>query len=277
MRASPKRVRPAAVAGRFYPGDPGQLRREVDRFLAEAPPPRGAPPKAIIAPHAGYPFSGPIAGTAFAAWRGRGEDIRRVVLLGPAHYVHFIGLATPSWTAFATPLGQVPVDDHALAVARDLEAVSELDEAHEPEHCLEVELPFLQTLLPSFTLVPVLVGETLGQEVDQLLTALWGGPETRFVVSSDLSHYHGYEEAQRLDGSTAGMIARMDVSALGPDQACGWEAIRGLVSVAKTKGLRAEVLDVRNSGDTAGSRGRVVGYGAFAFTETGGDGRRGTS
>src|SRR5262249_44186160 len=191
-------VRPAAVAGSFYPGDPGRLRAQVDELLGGAPGGQDVP-KALIAPHAGYVYSGGVAAAAFATLRTRAETIERAVVIGPAHYVRLRGLAVPTAAAFETPLGRVPVDQEALAAIADLPFVSEADDPHAPEHALEVELPFLQRILPSFALVPLVVGEARPDEVAEVLARLWGGPETVLVISSDLSHYHRYAEPQRLD------------------------------------------------------------------------------
>ncbi len=278
------KVRPAAVAGRFYPRDPGELRRVIDGFLADVgggmgrgleTAGRGAGaggtpalllgPKAVIVPHAGYPYSGPIAASAYAQFLLARDQIRRVVLLGPSHHVAVRGLATSSAEAFATPLGLVPVDVAAVHKARALPQVRELDEAHEYEHSLEVQLPFLQTVLGDFALVPLAVGEATTEEVSQVLDALWDGPETRFVISSDLSHYHDSQVARRLDAATAKAIEGLETGGLGEESACGRAPIRGLLEAARRHGLRARTVDLRNSGDTAGPRDKVVGYGAFVF------------
>ena len=195
----PRKVRPPAVAGRFYPGDPVELRQLITDLLAQVPPATGPAPKAIIAPHAGYLYSGPIAASAYAQFIPARDQIKRIVLLGPSHYVALNGLATTSAEAFATPLGIVPVDVEAVRQIRSLPQVTELDEAHAHEHSLEVQLPFLQCVLGDFTLVPLAVGDATPEEIGQVLDALWGGPETRFVISSDLSHYHDFQTARRLD------------------------------------------------------------------------------
>jgi AmmeMemoRadiSam system protein B len=258
------RVRPAAVAGAFYPGNPGRLGAKVSELLAGVPGPIGAA-KALIAPHAGYVYSGQVAASAFAALRSQAETIERVVLIGPAHYVRLRGLAVPTVAAFETPLGRVPVDQEALAALADLPFVSEADDPHAPEHALEVELPFLQLVLSSFALVPLVVGDTTPNEVAEVLARLWGGAETLLVVSSDLSHYHPYGEARRLDAETAAAIERSDSAALSPARACGFLPIAGLLVEAGRRGLAARRLALCNSGDTAGDRARVVGYGAWAF------------
>ncbi len=260
-------VRPAAVAGSFYPEDPGRLRAEVGALLADAPG-HSAAPKALIAPHAGYVYSGRVAATAFAALRGQAETIERVVLIGPAHYVRLRGVAAPTASAFETPLGRVPVDQEALAAIADLPCVSETDVPHAPEHALEVELPFLQLMLASFALVPLVVGDATPKQVAEVLARLWGGPETLLVVSSDLSHYHPYGEARRLDAETAAAIERGDWAALSAARACGFLPVAGLLVEAGRRGLTARRLALCNSGDTAGDRDRVVGYGAWAFPAT---------
>jgi len=261
------KVRPAAVAGRFYPRDPTELRNLIHTLLAQVPPATGPAPKALIAPHAGYLYSGPIAASAFAQLLSARDQIRRVVLLGPSHYVAVKGLATSSAEAFATPLGVVPVDVEAVRQILTLPQVRESDEAHEQEHSLEVQLPFLQTVLGDFALVPLAVGDATPEEVGQVLDALWGGSETRFVVSSDLSHYCDSQTAQRLDKATAQAIEALEPGGVGEERACGRIPIRGLLQVAHRHGLHARTVDLRSSGDTAGPRDKVVGYGAFVFDE----------
>ncbi|MFL7838457.1 MAG: AmmeMemoRadiSam system protein B [Candidatus Promineifilaceae bacterium] len=257
-------VRQAAVAGTFYPADARELAKMVDRYMAGAEG-NGDLPKAIIAPHAGYVYSGPIAASAYAHLAGNKEMVRRVVLMGPAHRVPLQGLAASSAQAFATPLGEVAVDQEALAKVLDLPQVRVWDEAHAFEHSLEVQLPFLQRIYQQFSIVPLLVGQTTAQEAAEVLDLLWGGPETAVVISSDLSHFHDYTTAQHLDQVTAQAIIRLDGQALEYESACGRNAIRGLLKVAKERGLNGRVVDLRNSGDTSGSRSRVVGYGAFVF------------
>jgi AmmeMemoRadiSam system protein B len=262
------KVRPPAVAGLFYAGNPKQLQAEVAELLAEAPASASASPKALIAPHAGYVYSGHVAATAFAALRDNAQAITRVVLIGPAHHVWLRGIAAPTVDAFETPLGSVPVDRNALSAIADLPFVSKADAPHAPEHALEVELPFLQTLLRPFAAVPLLVGDAVPKEVADVLRRLWGGSETLIVVSSDLSHYHEYQTARRLDAATAATIERGDWASLGPNDACGFLPIAGLLMEAKRHGLKAQRLTLCNSADTSGSRDRVVGYGAWIFEET---------
>jgi MEMO1 family protein len=263
----PGRIRPAAVAGRFYPRDPVELRELIASLLAAVAPAAGPAPKALIAPHAGYPYSGPIAASAYAQFIPARGQIRRVVLLGPSHYVALDGLATSSAEAFATPLGIVPVDLEAVRQARALPRVRELDAAHAHEHALEVQLPFLQTVLGDFSLVPLTVGDATPEDVGNVLDALWDGPETRLVISSDLSHYHDFQTARRLDSATAKAIENLKPGGVGEERACGRIPICGLLQVARRHGLHARTVDLRNSGDTAGPRDRVVGYGAFVFDE----------
>jgi MEMO1 family protein len=259
-------VRPPAVAGTFYPANAGRLRAMAESYLAAANGARNArAPKALIAPHAGYVYSGPVAGHAFAALGAGASQIRRVVVIGPAHFVPFRGIALPTVQAFRTPLGDVPVDAAAIASILDLPQVALADEPHQPEHALEVELPFLQTVLGAFTLVPLVVGEATPEEVAEVLARLWGGPETLLVISSDLSHYEAYARAQEHDAATAAAIERLDGAALGPRDACGHLPIGGLLIEALRRGLVARRLDLRNSGDTAGPKDQVVGYGAWAF------------
>jgi len=266
MSAAVRTVRQPAVAGTFYPADPGALRAMVDGLLAAAPQRAGRAPKALIAPHAGYVYSGPIAASAFAALAGLAGVARRVVLLGPAHRVAVRGLALPGVSAFATPLGAGEVDAGAVESIAGLPQVVVSAAAHAPEHSLEVELPFLQAVLGEFRLLPLVVGDASGAEVAEVLERVWGGEETAVVVSSDLSHYLPYDAARRMDGETAGQILAL-APPLGAGRACGARPIDGLLVAARRHGLVPELLDLRNSGDTAGDRRQVVGYGAFAFRE----------
>ena len=260
-------TRPAAVAGLFYPADPGRLQTEVLELLGGASPTSKVMPKALIAPHAGYVYSGRVAGAAFAKLRASAQTIRRVVLIGPAHYVYLSGIAAPRVDAFETPLGRVLVDTETCSQIGCFEFVTQTDAPHAPEHALEVALPFLQTILSSFRLVPLVVGDAAPQEVACLLQQLWGGPETLIVISSDLSHYHSHETAQRLDLATAEAIEQGDWVSLGSSQACGWVAVAGLLIESRRRGLEVCRLALCNSGDTAGSRDRVVGYGAWMFVK----------
>jgi AmmeMemoRadiSam system protein B len=255
------------VAGTFYPADADRLRAAVEGYLAAGAPGTALTPKAVIAPHAGYAYSGPVAGHAFAALAAAASKLRRVVVVGPAHYVRFRGLAVPQAEAFGTPLGEVALERAAIAGILDLPQVVLADAPHQPEHALEVELPFLQRVLDGFGLVPLVVGEATPAEVAEVLARLWDGPETLIVISSDLSHYERYERAKEHDAATAAVIERLDDAALGPRDACGHLAIAGLLIAAGERGLRCERLDLRNSGDTAGPKDQVVGYGAWAFPE----------
>ena len=262
-------VRRTAVAGLFYPSTPRELESAVEKYLEKAPARAdpGAAPKAVIAPHAGYVYSGPIAGSALAPLGPDADRISRIVLLGPAHRLPVRGLALPDVEGFETPLGVVPVDTELVDQVVDLPQVGISRAAHAPEHCLEVELPFLQVLLDRFTILPLLVGDATPGEEAEVLLRVWGGPETRIVVSSDLSHYLEYSQAQGVDESTADDVLALR-SPISPSQACGAGAINGLLVAALDLGLTASLLDLRNSGDTAGDRSQVVGYGAFAFTES---------
>ena len=257
------RARPAAVAGMFYPGEAATLERTVADLLAAAPA-DSDDAKAIIAPHAGYQYSGPTAAYAYRLLEARRARIQRVVLLGPAHRVYLEGMALPSVDAFTTPLGDVPIDAEGVRQALELPGTQVSDAAHAAEHSLEVHLPFLQTVLDDFRLVPIVVGACPAREVEAVLEALWGGDETLIVVSSDLSHFHPYEEARRIDANTTARIEATATTLKG-QEACGAYAVNGLLLAAKTKGLRVRTLDVRNSGDTAGDKRRVVGYGAYAL------------
>lgn len=255
-------VRPPAVAGAFYPEDRATLTAEVERHLAAAVP-VAVTAKAIIAPHAGYSYSGPVAGSACAPLRARAVHVRRVLLLGPAHRVPVAGLAASSAEAFRTPLGDVAVDRAAQRVLLEAGLVVIDDRAHRDEHSLEVLLPFLQVVLPAAAIVPLAVGHARPEVVAEVIERLWGGDETAVVVSSDLSHYLPYAEARAADACTAAAIEARAPDALDAESACGVRPIMGLLHVARTRDLRVRAIDLRNSGDTAGPSDQVVGYGAF--------------
>jgi AmmeMemoRadiSam system protein B/AmmeMemoRadiSam system protein A len=267
MQPSALTVRPPAVAGAFYPGAADELARTVDALLADARTRTDAEapaPKALIAPHAGYVYSGPIAATAYARLGPARSRITRVVLLGPAHRVAVRGLALPGVTALATPLGQVAVDELGVEALSGLPQVQVSRDAHALEHSLEVHLPFLQRALKRFTLVPLVVGRATPGEVAEVLERLWGGDETLIVVSSDLSHYLSYAEAQAKDRGTVRQILKRE-PVIDPYQACGATPINGLLVAAARRGLQPRLLDLRSSGDTAGDESRVVGYASFEF------------
>lgn len=260
-------VRSPAVAGTFYPADAAELRQVVEKLLAEAPASENnvAIPKALIVPHAGYIYSGPIAASAYVRLLPVRSVIRRVVLLGPAHRVPVHGLALPAVSEFATPMGTVGIDQDGIEMVRDLPQVSVFNDAHALEHSLEVHLPFLQSALDSFQLVPLVVGDTSAEDVAEVLEKLWGGDETLIVISSDLSHYHDYKTAQEMDSATSNAIERLAFEDIGRDQACGRTPVSGLLLVARRKHMHSQTIDLRNSGDTAGPRDQVVGYGAYVL------------
>ncbi len=260
-------VRPPAVAGFFYPADAATLSRDVDGYLSARPVPADAAPKAIIVPHAGYVYSAAVAGPAFALVRQAADRIRRVVLLGPGHRVAVPGLAAPTADAFQTPLGPVPLDRQSIDAIAGLPYVELRDDAHREEHCIEVQLPFLQRALDEFTLVPLVVGGASPVQLSTILDRLWGGPETLIVVSSDLSHYRDYASAQALDVKAAEAIESLCPEDLSADQACGRLPIAGLLLSARRHDLSVSRLDLCNSGDTGGPRDRVVGYGSWMFQE----------
>ena len=261
-------IRPAAVAGTFYPAQPDALRSGIVRWLSEATPAQGAcdasAPKLLVVPHAGHVYSGPVAAHAYALLAPWRERISRVVLLGPTHRVPVRGLAAPTVAAFDTPLGPVAVDGAAIAALAGLPQVAANDLAHAHEHSLEVQLPFLQAVLARFSVVPLAVGRASASEVAEVLERLWGGGETLFVISSDLSHYLSYAQARAVDSATVERILALDAS-LDHEQACGATPLNGALRLARARGLTPRLLDLRNSGDTAGDRARVVGYGAIGF------------
>jgi len=257
-------VRPAAVAGMFYPAAPEELRRQVTGYLSAAGP-SSDPPKALIAPHAGYAYSGAVAACAYALLRAHSNLYERVVLVGPSHRLAFEGIAVPTADAFATPLGPVPVDRATVRRLLERPYVHLLDAAHKQEHSLEVHLPFLQEVLRAFQIVPFVVGDTTAEIVADTLEHVWGGPETLVIASSDLSHDHDYETARHKDAATSRAIENLEPDAIGLDDACGRVPIGGLLLQARQRGLHGKLLELRNSGDTAGGKDHVVGYGAYGF------------
>ena len=260
-------IRPAAVAGAFYPGTALALEQDISVLLHDAERIElPAHPKAVIVPHAGYVYSGPIAASAYAALAPMRDIVRRVVLLGPVHRVPVRGLALPGTTAFSTPLGAVPIDQEAIKALVSLDQIVESAPAHAWEHSLEVQLPFLQTVLGEFKLVPLAVGDATAEEVAEVLDRLWGGPETLIVVSSDLSHYLPYDTACNMDQTTVQSVLELH-TLHSHEQACGATPINGLIVAARHHHLVPHLLDLRNSGDTAGDKEHVVGYAAFAFLE----------
>ncbi len=259
--------RPEAVAGTFYPGRADDLARTIDDFMASARGREAASepaPKAIVVPHAGYVFSGPIAASAFARVAPHADVIRRVILVGPLHRAYARGLVWPGAKALATPLGDVAVDGVALALVPEVRVDAH---AHAAEHSLEVELPFIKRLLPRATVVPIGASVATAAEVGRTLLALYGGPETLIVISTDLSHYLPYGEAKRVDQETIQRVLTLDVDAVDHDRACGATGLTGLMWLAREKGLVPRVYDLRSSGDTAGDHRRVVGYAALGFYE----------
>lgn len=256
--------RPAAVAGMFYPANAAELRHDIADYLNSADT-RPQPPKAIIVPHAGYVYSGPVAASAYVNLRPLHSQIKKVVLLGPAHRVPFHGLAATSAEFFMTPLGKIKIDRAAIERISKLPQVEIFDSAHAQEHSLEVQLPFLQVMLDDFELIPLVVGDAGKNEVAEVLNLLWGGDETLIVISSDLSHYNSYSIAQQMDRATSIAIEKLHPEQIHYDMACGRNPVNGLLEIAKQKHLYAKTLDLRNSGDTAGDKSRVVGYGAYAF------------
>jgi len=271
-------VRPPAVAGSFYPAGADALRAVIREYLENArrdlapdtpvtfTQVNSVWPKAIIVPHAGYMYSGPVAASAFVLLEPSRGIVQRVVLLGPSHHVAFDGLAVPSNAAFETPLGRVPIDESARRLLLELPFANVLDDAHHWEHSLEVQLPFLQEALGAFTVLPIAIGRATPEQVTEALETLWGGDETLVVISSDLSHYHDYDTAKRMDAATASAIEALDPERLAQEDACGCIGVQGLLEAAQRHSLVANTLDLRSSGDTAGGRGEVVGYGAWAFT-----------
>ena len=263
-----KHSRPAAVAGMFYPQDANELQHWIETALLRART-EAVPAKAMVVPHAGYIYSGQVAAVIYARLKNAVEPISRVVLIGPAHRVGFNGIAIPSVTGFATPLGNVPLDSDSMQLISQLPEVHVFDSAHAQEHCLEVQLPFLQVALQDFQLLPLLVGNTSPETVSEVLELIWGDKETIILISSDLSHFHDYATASELDRRTSQLIELGEEKALSAEMACGYLPLRGLLIAAKHHRLIAKTVALQNSGDTAGSRDRVVGYGAYVFEHAG--------
>lgn len=257
-------IREAAVAGLFYEADAQHLQQHIAALLGAVQHQAIAAPQALIVPHAGYIYSGQTAAEAYHALRPWSEQIKRIVLFGPAHRVYLEGMAVPSVDAFSTPLGSVPLDRESLRELTDLPGVSVSDEAHREEHSLEVQLPFLQSVLTDFSLVPVVVGRCDALQVAAAMDQLWGGPETLLVVSTDLSHFHSYGQARQRDSLTCDRLLAKE-NTLSGEEACGAFALNGLMSTQHCAGLQVELLNMCNSGDSTGSRERVVGYGAFVL------------
>jgi AmmeMemoRadiSam system protein B len=257
-------TRQPAVAGTFYPANPYQLHNIIEQFLTAAEAPAKVP-KAIIVPHAGYVYSGPIAATAYARLRQAHQLITRVVLIGPSHHVGFKGLAVSRAFEFITPLGSIPVDQSAIQAILQLPFVEYIEQAHAYEHSLEVQLPFLQEVLNNFSIVPIVAGDASPDQVCTVLEMLWGGPETLILISSDLSHYHDYATAKQLDKATSQAIEGLHYEDLEAECACGRVGVRGLLKLARDKSLAIKTIDLRNSGDTSGDKQKVVGYGAYVI------------
>lgn len=259
-------TRRPALAGLFYPGQAAALRQLVEALLGAVPGPTQSAAKVLVVPHAGYVYSGALAARAYGLLAGRRGSIRRVVLLGPAHRVWVPGLALPACTRFATPLGEIPIDQELAMTVRELPGVTISDAAHAEEHSLEVQLPFLQATLADFTLLPLVVGGATPAQVAAVLERVWGGDETLIVISTDLSHFHDLATARRVDADTAASIESFAVDLAG-EQACGAAPLNGLLQLARQRAMSIERLGLATSADTAGSADRVVGYGAWSLEE----------
>ncbi|KZR70646.1 hypothetical protein PMIT1313_00300 [Prochlorococcus marinus str. MIT 1313] len=259
-----RKVRSSAVAGVFYSADRETLASDVARLIANADTTSPLQPKALIAPHAGYVYSGQVAANAYITWQSQKDKIERVVLIGPAHRIALQGIAVPSVDAFQTPLGEVEIDREAITAILDLPQLSVNDEAHRPEHSLEVHLPFLQKVLGDFKLLPLVVGAVSGKQVAEVIERLWGSDSTRFLISTDLSHFKDYKNAQKIDRETAQSIESLNPDMLSPEKACGYIPVSGMLIAARKYGLSVKQLALQNSGDTAGNKERVVGYGSWA-------------
>ena len=264
MQHEPVLIRPAAAAGTFYPDQPAQLDTLLDSLLLNAEPDHKIP-TAIIAPHAGYQYSGAVAATVYASLRNAANTIKRVLLLGPAHRIFVEGMALPKHTHFATPLGNISLDTQCLRELEQMPFVHYLNDAHADEHSLETQLPFLQKVLHDFTLIPIVVGKAKPETIAEVIEHCMQSDSTLIVVSSDLSHFHDYQTAVKIDRETTRLIESYEYEKIGPRQACGCMPLNGLLRYAKSHRLLLSTQDLRNSGDTADNKSRVVGYGAYAL------------
>lgn len=261
-----KTIRYPAVAGLFYPSDAEVLKDEICFFLNQIiNSSHNNLPKALIVPHAGYKYSGSVAGSAYSLLAKFPKKITSVILAGPSHRVRFDGIAIPDYLSYATPLGTIPIDHEKIQTILSSSQVIRFNEAHDQEHCIEVQLPFLQSVLGQFSLIPLVVGHTESNRVSDVLNALWNGPETLIIISSDLSHYHEYKTAVFMDQATSVAIENLQPELITKEQACGFIPLAGLLHSAKKRGMSAKTLNLRNSGDTTGEKNSVVGYGAYAF------------
>lgn len=258
-------IRQPAVAGMFYPADAQILKADIHQYLQQVETVPGDVPKAIVVPHAGYVYSGPIAASAYKQILPFKDKISRVVLLGPSHQVAFHGLAVPQSDFFNTPLGNIPIDHKGIGLLAELPQVITSDQAHLQEHSLEVQLPFLQEVLSEFSLIPLVVGDAERNEVAEVINRFCDDEHTLIVISTDLSHYHNYNEAKQLDSATSDAIVNLKPDLIDYEDACGRNGLKGMLTVAEEKHLSVDLLDLRNSGDTAGDKSRVVGYAAYVI------------
>ncbi|MEY3220641.1 MAG: hypothetical protein RIT27_1998 [Pseudomonadota bacterium] len=259
-------IRKPILAGFFYPDEPLFLIHTIEELLKEIPP-TDISPKALIVPHASYEYAGKIMATAYASLLKKHFQIKNVVLLGISHHTSFRGIAVTSKTAYLTPLGQIPVEESTVMKLLQYPQIIMFDEAHIKEHCLELQLPFLQVILQSFSLIPLVVGDISSNNISEVLKILWGNQETLVIVTSNLSYYHHYNTAQQLDQMNATLIETLRWQDLKHDQTCSSPLMGGLLQVAQQKALTAKTFAICNSGDTIGTKDRVVGYGAFGFYE----------
>ncbi len=268
MNSTIEQIRPTAVAGLFYPNSADELSDTINAYLANTAQTMTSPKtiKAIVAPHAGYVYSGPIAASAYTLLRKTNSQFNKVILLGPAHRVKLTGIAIPTVQQFDSPLGPINIDQELLMQINQFDFVHESDLAHKEEHCLEVQLPFLQTVLQDFKIVPLLIGDISAEQVSLVLESIWDVDNLLIVVSTDLSHYYDYITAQKLDQKTSQFIEELNSNKIEYDHACGKTALQALLLSAKKHKLCAKTIDLRNSGDTAGEKNKVVGYGAYVIS-----------
>ena len=259
-----EKIKQADVAGMFYPGEEASLRQMVDGFIQKALS-FDLRPRAIIAPHAGYIYSGSIAGTAYKTIAAVRDQIENVIIMSPAHRFYLRGIALHMADAFATPLGNIPVNIGIVKKIKQFSSVQWEERSFIQEHGLETHLPFIQRAFkPGIKIVPMIVGECQESEVAEILESVWEDPRNFVIISSDLSHFHSYADAKKLDRNTVDLIQNLDSQSLDTEFACGHYPICGLLNLARNRKLKIKALDIRSSGDTAGSKESVVGYGSFA-------------
>lgn len=255
--------RKPTVAGLFYPSETDNLSKLITDLLNQKPPVSFT--KMLIVPHAAYQYIGEILAQSYLHLFSRSQQIKTVVLLTPSHHIKFNGIAITSKDCYLTPFGEVIIDSDAMMTLLNFPQVVMFDDAHIKEHSIEIHLPFLQTILPSFSLVPLIIGETNSYNILEILEKLWEQEETLIIASMNLSHYQTYNIAQELDQRTSQAIESLHWQSLQTNQICNIHLISSLLQLAHQKSLTPKTIKVCNSGDLTGIKNRVVGYGAFIF------------